>query len=112
MIGEWVERALCRQKGNNPDWWWPEGSEDRNAVYALAICGRCPVKSPCAEHALEKPEGFGIWGGTMPETRRRARALESERHAGPGVVGLSYARNTDSPAEVARRRQLLREIAS
>ena len=112
MIGAWVHLGLCRQSGAHPEWWWPESPEDRNGVYALAICDRCPVRQPCGQHAITFPEEYGIWGGTLPESRRRARALERERHAGPGVVGLSRARDEDSPAAIAQRQQLLREVAS
>jgi WhiB family redox-sensing transcriptional regulator len=112
VIGKWVERGLCRNQGNPLEWWWPESNDDRNAAYALAICQQCPVREPCGQHAISYPEEFGIWGGTLPESRRRARAIERERYAGPGVVGLSLARNTDSPAMVAERRRTLREVVS
>lgn len=38
---------------------------------AKAICGVCPVQSPCSNHALEIREPFGIWGG-LTETERRS----------------------------------------
>jgi len=112
MIGAWIEQGLCRQQGNHPDWWWPESNDDRTAMLALNICQRCPVRKQCLDHALAKPEEFGIWGGLLPEARRRARALENERHAGPGVVGLSLMRLQDSPPVTALRRQILKEVTA
>lgn len=36
---------------------------------ALEICGRCQVKTICADYALTAKEPFGIWGGTVPSDR-------------------------------------------
>jgi WhiB family redox-sensing transcriptional regulator len=36
---------------------------------AKAICGRCPVRQECLEHALELPEEYGIWAGLTEEER-------------------------------------------
>ncbi|NKS78784.1 hypothetical protein GS539_24925 [Rhodococcus hoagii] len=39
----------------------------------MSICMTCPVRTPCRDHALRKPERFGIWGGTTPTERSRMR---------------------------------------
>ena len=41
---------------------------------AKAICGVCPVRQPCSEHAIQIREPFGIWGG-LTEVERRVLPL-------------------------------------
>lgn len=36
---------------------------------AKQICGGCPVRQRCLEHALSVKEPYGVWGGTSPEDR-------------------------------------------
>ena len=55
---------------------------DRGAPTAPAkrICQMCPVRADCLEHALTKPEMFGVWGGTSELDRRpmlQARGLRN-----------------------------------
>ena len=38
---------------------------------AKAICGLCPVREPCLEHALVVREKLGVWGGLTERERRR-----------------------------------------
>jgi WhiB family redox-sensing transcriptional regulator len=38
---------------------------------ALLICGICPVREDCLDHALETNERFGVWGGTTEKERRK-----------------------------------------
>src|SRR5205807_2229613 len=59
--------AAC--EGADPDGWWPRGRENREA--ALTACGRCPVQPECRAYALAAGEQDGIWGGLLPEERRR-----------------------------------------
>ena len=56
--------------------WWPDKRDlDAPATQrAIAACRQCPVEGPCAEYALAADERFGLWGGTLPDERRRARA--------------------------------------
>ena len=37
---------------------------------ARALCGACPCRFPCLEHALSTVELFGVWGGTTPAERK------------------------------------------
>jgi WhiB family transcriptional regulator, redox-sensing transcriptional regulator len=68
--GPWAMRALCADA--DPDTWFP-GDEDQDlAAAAIAICGRCPVRTDCLAHALAIRESHGIWGG---QTSRQRRAL-------------------------------------
>ena len=45
---------------------------------ALAVCERCPVRSPCREHATNLPEPYGVWGGTTEAHRKSTRRLSTE----------------------------------
>ncbi|MHB1554603.1 MAG: WhiB family transcriptional regulator [Acidimicrobiales bacterium] len=40
-------------------------------ISALALCGACPVVEPCRAAGAREPDG--VWGGTTPRDRRRAR---------------------------------------
>jgi len=52
---------------------YPDADRGRPADYtaALAICERCPVVDECRAAGAHEPEG--VWGGTTPNGRRRAR---------------------------------------
>lgn len=46
---------------------------------AKAICfDMCSIREICLEHALTKPERFGIWGGTSERERQEMRRLRNE----------------------------------
>ena len=47
---------------------------------ALRICDGCPVRQQCLDFAVRSGEKDGIWGGTTPEERIRARRARN-RHA-------------------------------
>ena len=65
----WHEQAACR--GLDPELFFPHRGE--STAQACAVCHRCPVQLLCREHALLKPERFGIWGATSERERRRLR---------------------------------------
>jgi WhiB family redox-sensing transcriptional regulator len=44
---------------------------EEDAEEAKAICGLCPVRQPCLEHALVNREREGVWGGLTDRERRR-----------------------------------------
>lgn len=68
----WVSEASCR--GGDPAvvalFFPAKGNQLRKAQ---AICSGCPVRTPCLEHALDRPELTGIWGGTTDTDRDRLR---------------------------------------
>ena len=66
----WHAGGLCR---TNPDLFFPETRERAKSAQAVRICMTCPVRTPCRDHALRKPERVGIWGGTTPAERSRMR---------------------------------------
>jgi WhiB family redox-sensing transcriptional regulator len=48
---------------------------------ALRICQGCPVRQQCLDFAVRTGEKDGIWGGTTPEQRIRARRAGRARRA-------------------------------
>lgn len=66
---EWHADAACR--GVDPDLFFPERGESTRE--AKEICGICPVRRVCLEHALTHGERHGIWGGTSERERRSLR---------------------------------------
>jgi WhiB family redox-sensing transcriptional regulator len=75
---EWQLDALCR--GNHAYLFFPPSSferkdeRERREMKAKAICGVCPVREPCSNHAIDIREPFGIWGG-LTEVERRSIAV-------------------------------------
>lgn len=72
---DWRSASACRHA--NPDLFFPAATAaSRRAeqiAEAKAICAGCPVRSRCLEFAQVNELNFGIWGGTTPEDRMRAR---------------------------------------
>lgn len=75
----WQDRGLCVT--DDPEilnLFFPEDSEDddddgsfeRRIETAQSICGSCPVRLSCLQHALDTEERFGVWGGTTEVERR------------------------------------------
>lgn len=76
MPGDWKEQAAC--KGETYEIFFvPQGGNH----YGLAksICGRCPVREECLEHALEHKEDAGVWGGLTEDERRALRNRRRRR---------------------------------
>ena len=65
--GTWQQDAACRDA--EPDVFFSNAEADREE--ALRMCGDCPVRMECLEHALETREAYGIWGGTDEQERKR-----------------------------------------
>ncbi len=68
-MGTWREQARCR--GVDPAIFHPPEEDDAAAEVAKAICGVCPVREVCLEHALNVREKDGVWGGFTARERRR-----------------------------------------
>jgi WhiB family transcriptional regulator, redox-sensing transcriptional regulator len=66
MNATWRKRAACQ--GLDPDIFYPSSEDGEEAK---AICGLCPVRQPCLEHALATRERDGVWGGLTDKERRR-----------------------------------------
>lgn len=67
MSPSWRKHAACR--GAAPEIFYP--ASDEEAGQAKAMCGICPVRQPCLEHALTSREREGVWGGATERERRR-----------------------------------------
>jgi WhiB family transcriptional regulator, redox-sensing transcriptional regulator len=67
MNATWRQHASCR--GLDPDIFYPPSDEE--AEEAKSVCGECPVRQLCLEHALANRERDGVWGGLTERERRR-----------------------------------------
>ena len=65
----WRSKAACQ--GLAPDIFYPATEDDVDAEPAKVICGACPVREACLEHALAVREKDGVWGGATERERRR-----------------------------------------
>ena len=75
MIG-WRRQAACR--GMDPAIWYPHPDAVKKP-WAIAICALCPVRQRCLDHALQRRERLGIWGG---KTAGQRRAILARRALG------------------------------
>lgn len=73
---DWREDAACLQSYDPR--FFPERGDSSSHREAKAVCFGCPVREPCLEHALTKPERFGIWGGTSERERQVIRRTRNE----------------------------------
>ncbi|GLZ34852.1 transcriptional regulator WhiB [Lentzea sp. NBRC 105346] len=73
----WMKSALCRE--TDPDAFYPD--KGGSTVWAKRVCGNCPVRAECLEHALQHNEKHGVWGGLTERQRRRLQ--ERRRHDNP-----------------------------
>jgi WhiB family redox-sensing transcriptional regulator len=67
MNQTWRDHAAC--SGIEPELFYPASDEEADA--AKEICGLCPVRTACLEHALAVRERDGVWGGATERERRR-----------------------------------------
>ncbi len=65
----WRKRAACR--GLDAEIFYPATDDEADTAAAKEICGVCPVREACLEHALAYREREGIWGGMTERERRR-----------------------------------------
>ena len=75
----WQHQALC--VGRPINLFYPEKNSDNRKGNLLpterkakALCARCPVRKECLEMGMTQE--FGIWGGTTPGERVRARRYQ------------------------------------
>jgi WhiB family redox-sensing transcriptional regulator len=78
----WRERAACTGKQEI----FFNDHKIRAVAEAKAICGTCPVKAECLDHALTHTE-FGLWGGMTANERRMYRRAERKRRRDLGLAG-------------------------
>lgn len=66
--------AVCAdylQDADPIDYWYVEKDQDIKERYGVYLCFTCPLRRPCLEHALTRPEKEGTWGGTSKWQRIR-----------------------------------------
>jgi len=79
-LAEWLRLAAlvdeigavpCRT--SDPEAWWPASSEDNGFETRMAIdaCTACAARDACLAYAVAADEAEGIWGGALPDERRR-----------------------------------------
>lgn len=113
---EWRAEGACLTA--DPDLFFPIATGYAGAAQvakAQQVCARCAVRQQCLDFAMRTGEADGIWGGTTPEERTRARrqAAARRRRRSPGPwqrTGTRDARASLSPgpARAARAAPLPR----
>jgi WhiB family redox-sensing transcriptional regulator len=69
-------RAASACLNTDPDVFFPVAvgtAASKQISRALRICQGCSVRQQCLDFAIRSGEKDGIWGGTTPEERIRAR---------------------------------------
>ena len=69
----WMVHGLCRLVPSVN--FFPTGNEP--TAPAIAICNECNVKTQCLEYALTERIEHGVWGATIPATRKRLRQQQA-----------------------------------
>lgn len=79
----WHARAACRDYPE-PDDFFSNGSgplASDGYLRALAVCADCTVRVECLEDALRHTEQHGIWGGFLPDERRKLKRARERKGA-------------------------------
>jgi WhiB family redox-sensing transcriptional regulator len=77
---EWRAAGACLSA--DPELFFPiaQGSAaDGQTTSALRVCAGCAVRQQCLDFAMTTCEAHGIWGGTTPDERTRARRRSMRR---------------------------------
>jgi WhiB family transcriptional regulator, redox-sensing transcriptional regulator len=77
---EWRAASACLSA--DPELFFPiaEGAAaDPETSTALRVCAGCAVRQQCLDFAMATGEAHGIWGGTTPDERIRARRRNTRR---------------------------------
>jgi WhiB family redox-sensing transcriptional regulator len=77
---DWRAVGACRSA--DPDLFFPISdapATERQIRKAQRICAACAVRQQCLDFAMRTGETHGIWGGTTPDERLRARRARTER---------------------------------
>ena len=74
-----MRQAACAEEGVAP--MFPHEQDTEGIDYAKSICARCPVQPTCLAEALDRHEGFGIWGGMTTDERRQLRKTQRKADA-------------------------------
>jgi WhiB family transcriptional regulator, redox-sensing transcriptional regulator len=78
----WRAASACLNA--DPDLFFPVAvgtAVSKQVSRALRLCQGCTVRQHCLDFAMQSGEKEGIWGGTTPEERIRARRARNRRPA-------------------------------
>jgi WhiB family redox-sensing transcriptional regulator len=78
----WRAASACLNA--DPDMFFPVAADNaasKQVSRALRLCRECTVRQHCLDFAMQSGEKDGIWGGTTPEERIRARRARNRRAA-------------------------------
>jgi WhiB family transcriptional regulator, redox-sensing transcriptional regulator len=77
----WHARGLCHgiAAEDADELFFPAHRDHEAIAEAKSICGRCPVKKDCFNHALDNEIRHGVWGGLTEAERRPWHAKVSKR---------------------------------
>ena len=78
----WRAASACLNA--DPDLFFPVAvgtAVSKQVSRALRLCQGCTVRQYCLDFAMQSGEKDGIWGGTTPEERIRARRARNRRPA-------------------------------
>jgi WhiB family redox-sensing transcriptional regulator len=76
----WRAASACLNA--DPDMFFPVAAGNaasKEVSLALRLCQGCTVRQHCLDFAMQSGEKEGIWGGTTPEERIRARRARNRR---------------------------------
>src|ERR1700758_820929 len=79
----WRAASACLNA--DPDMFFPvavSNAASKQVSRALRLCQECTVRQHCLDFAMQTGEKDGIWGGTTPEERIRARRGRNRGTAG------------------------------
>lgn len=108
-LRDWSQHAACLDE--DPELFFPQGTNAAQIEEARAVCRRCDVRPECRDHALDEAEPFGVWGGLSEEERRRTRRRQSrERRDGPSApftsMGRGVLRGPKLPVDAVKARMV------
>lgn len=78
---DWRATGACASA--DPDLFFPIATGVVAATQlrkAQRICAGCGVRQQCLDFAMQNGEMHGVWGGTTPDERIRARRALLRRH--------------------------------
>jgi WhiB family redox-sensing transcriptional regulator len=78
----WRAASACLNA--DPDMFFPVAvgtAASKQVSQALRLCQGCTVRQHCLDFAMQSGEKEGIWGGTTPEERIRARRARNHKPA-------------------------------
>jgi WhiB family redox-sensing transcriptional regulator len=95
---DWRSAGACLSA--DPDLFFPiaiGAVEERQVALARRICAVCPVRQECLDFALRSGEAHGIWGGTTPDERIRARRARTAQRRRLAARAPSAIDGPDAP---------------